>query len=63
MKRRKLLQHLIAQGCEVGGGKRHTRVRNPANGNKSFVPRHTEIKLGTARGICKALGVPPPPER
>ncbi len=63
MNRRKLLQHLIAQGCEVGKGKRHTRVRNPANGNWSMVPRHREIKLGTARGICKELGVPPPSGR
>lgn len=63
MNRPRLLQHLIAHGCEVGGGKRHTRVRNPANGQMTTVPRHTEIKLGTARGICKDLGVPSPPGR
>jgi hypothetical protein len=61
MKRQKLLQHLTAHGCELAGeGAEHTRVRNPANGRKSFVPRHLEIKTGTARGICKQLGVPPP---
>ena len=61
MKRKKLLQHLTAHGCEVAGeGAKHTRVRNPANGAKSFVPRHPEIKSGTAKGICKQLGVPVP---
>jgi hypothetical protein len=63
MKRRDLLQYLADQGCEVGGGKKHTRIRNPANGKKSFVPRNREIKTGTARGICEQLALPAPPGR
>lgn len=61
MKRRKLLQHLATHGCAVEEeGRAHTRVRNPANGNKSFVPRHREIKTNTAKEICKQLTIPPP---
>jgi predicted RNA binding protein YcfA (HicA-like mRNA interferase family) len=64
MTREKLLQHLRDHGCqEVKEGGRHTRVLNPANGRRSFVPRHREIKTGTAHAICKQLDIPPPPTR
>ena len=64
MKRQKLLKHIRAHGCVVAGeGRRHTRVENPANHKRSFVPRHIEIKAGTAAGICKELEIPPPPEK
>jgi mRNA interferase HicA len=64
MKRAKLLQHLCRHGCEVvGEGRRHTRVRNPANGNRSVVPRHSEIGPGLVREVCKQLEVPPPEEK
>ncbi len=63
MKRRALLKHLDRQGCViVREGRRHTIVKNPANGAESQVPRHREIKTGTAKGICKDLGVEPPRE-
>jgi mRNA interferase HicA len=63
MNRRYLLTHLIRDGCViVREGKKHTIVKNPANGAETQVPRHREIKTGTARGICKDLGVEPPSE-
>ncbi len=63
MKRRALLKHLNRHGCEiVREGRRHTIVRNPANGAESQVPRHREIKTTTARGICKDLDVEAPSE-
>ena len=62
MKRRVLLKHLGHHGCEiVREGRRHTIVKNPANGAESQVPRHREIKIATARGICKDLEIEPPP--
>ncbi len=64
MKRRSLLKHLAVHGCDVEGeGGKHTRIRNPANGKKSFVPRHREIKTGTVKEICKQLDIPPPGEK
>ena len=64
MKRRYLMKHLGRHGCVVAReGRRHTIVRNPANGTESQVPRHREIKTTTAIGICKELGVDPPAER
>jgi mRNA interferase HicA len=64
MKRLRLLRHLRENGCEVvkeGGG--HTWVRNEATGERSFVPRHREIKSRLVREICKQLGIPAPPEK
>lgn len=64
MKRQKLLDHLRQHGCQVvGEGARHTRVVNPANGRRSFVPRHREIGPGLIREICKQLAVPVPVEK
>ena len=63
MRRRALLKHLDRHGCTVvREGSRHTIVKNPANGAESQVPRHREIKTGTAKGICKDLGIEPPSE-
>lgn len=39
----------------LGGG--HTVWLNPANRKIASVPRHREIKEGTARGICKQLEI------
>ena len=60
MKRAKLEQHLREHGCHFNhhGGK-HDIWINPATGKDAPIPRHTEVKKWTARGICKALGVPP----
>lgn len=44
MKRRALLAHLRAHGCELRReGGEHSIWWNPANGRTSAVPRHTEI--------------------
>jgi mRNA interferase HicA len=63
VKRRALLRHLDRHGCViVREGRRHTIMQNPANGAESQIPRHREIKTGTAKGICKDLGVEAPQE-
>jgi hypothetical protein len=33
---------------------------NTDTGNRTTVPRHREIKIPTARGICRQLGIPEP---
>jgi predicted RNA binding protein YcfA (HicA-like mRNA interferase family) len=61
MERRHLMRHLRANGCRVlKEGGRHTRVVNETNGNRSVVPRHTEIPPSTVRDICRQLGIPLP---
>jgi predicted RNA binding protein YcfA (HicA-like mRNA interferase family) len=64
VKRKKFLQHLRQHGCEVvGEGGDHTRVSNPANGNRTSLPRHGEINPHLCRKICRQLDVPPPTEK
>jgi predicted RNA binding protein YcfA (HicA-like mRNA interferase family) len=64
LKRRDLERHLAAHGCRLEReGSRHAIWLNPATGERAVVPRHTEIKMPTGRGICRQLGVPPPPFR
>jgi mRNA interferase HicA len=60
VKRVKLEEHLRRHGCHFNhrGGK-HDIWINPASGRDAPIPRHIEIKKWAARGICKALGVPP----
>ncbi|MEM9253639.1 MAG: type II toxin-antitoxin system HicA family toxin [Planctomycetota bacterium] len=59
MKRRDLERHLKAHGCEFDHhGGRHDVWVNLANGRDAAVPRHNEIKPGTARAICRQLDVP-----
>lgn len=61
MKRRQLLDHLKAHGCEFfREGSRHSIYRNVSTGKRTSVPRHGEIDNVTARKICDQLGVPPP---
>lgn len=61
MKRRALLKHLKAHGCEFfREGTRHTMYVNRGKGRTSSIPRHTEITNNMARKISKDLGVPPP---
>lgn len=63
MKRRDLERHLRAQGARLDHeGAKHTWWRGPT-GALSTVPRHREIKTGTARAICRQLGIPPPDAR
>ena len=61
MKRRALLRYLAQHNCHIiaeGGG--HTAVMNFANQRKSYIPRHSEIKRGTVRAICRQLEIPAP---
>lgn len=61
MKRRALLDHLKAHGCEfLREGGRHTIYVNREAGRSGAVPRHSEITNSMARKICRDLGVPPP---
>lgn len=63
MKRRDLIRHLEAHGCELlREGGRHTLYANRAEQERktSAVPRHQEIKTNIARKICRDLGVPEP---
>lgn len=58
MKRRQLVKHPEARGCEsYGEGAKHSKYRNPATGKKTTAPRHTEIDNDLARDICKQLEV------
>jgi predicted RNA binding protein YcfA (HicA-like mRNA interferase family) len=61
MKRRDLLKHLHANGCELlREGGRHSVYWNPRNRKTSAVPRHNEIRNSLAKRICKDLEVPEP---
>jgi len=61
VKRRELIQHLTAHGCElVREGSDHSWWGNPANGRRSAVPKHTEINRFLARKICRDLGIAEP---
>jgi mRNA interferase HicA len=59
IKRRDLERHLRAHRCRLlRGGAKHA-VWGSGDGTRvSTVPRHTEIPRGTARAICRQLGVP-----
>lgn len=64
MKKRELERHLKANGCRlVRQATRHELWENSATGQRTTVPRHTEIKMPTTRGICRQLGVAPPAGR
>ncbi|MDP3723089.1 MAG: type II toxin-antitoxin system HicA family toxin [Candidatus Omnitrophota bacterium] len=61
MKRRELLRHLLAQGCQLfREGKRHSIYWNPSARKTSSVPRHSEIVDLLARKICRDLDIPEP---
>lgn len=61
MKRRALLRHLTAQGCQLlREGGRHSWWHHPDLGTRSAIPRHAEIHDLLARKICRDLGVGEP---
>lgn len=61
MKRRDLLAHLGAQGCQLlREGGRHSWWVHSVSGKRSAVPRHREINNHLARKICHDLGVSEP---
>jgi predicted RNA binding protein YcfA (HicA-like mRNA interferase family) len=56
-----LEQHLQKHGCHFDRhGASHDIWLNPSLLKETVVPRHREIPTGTARAICKQLGVPNP---
>ncbi|MGH2908944.1 MAG: type II toxin-antitoxin system HicA family toxin [Solirubrobacteraceae bacterium] len=62
MKRRDLEAHLRAHGCALlREGANHAIWSNPERDLRAPVPRHREIPTGTARAICRQLGMPQPP--
>jgi predicted RNA binding protein YcfA (HicA-like mRNA interferase family) len=61
MKRRDLIRHLEAHGCEfLREGGNHTVYVNRAARKTSTVPRHREINEFLARKICRDLQVSEP---
>ena len=61
MKRRDLVRHLEANGCELlREGARHSVYVNRPARKVSSVPRHRDIDDYLARKICRDLEVPPP---
>jgi mRNA interferase HicA len=59
VKRRDLLRHLEAHGCEfLREGGKHTLYINRTERRVSTIPRHREINEDLARKICKDLRVP-----
>jgi mRNA interferase HicA len=60
--RRALERHLKANGCFFHHhGGRHDIWVNSQTLAQAPVPRHSPIKRGTVRGICRLLGIPTPP--
>ena len=61
MKRRDVIHHLEAHGCEfLREGGNHTVYVNRAVQKTSTVPRHREVNEFLARKICRDLQVPEP---
>jgi hypothetical protein len=62
MNRRDLEKHLRSFGCLLHHhGGNHDIWLNPRNLRQAPVPRHRQIKRGTARGVCVILEIPKPP--
>jgi mRNA interferase HicA len=61
VKRRDLIRHLEAYGCEFlrEGGSHTVYVNRPAR-KSTTVPRHREIDEFLARKICRDLEIPEP---
>ena len=60
MKRRELIRHLQANGCELlREGGRHSVFVNRANRKVSTVPRHSKVKDFLALKICRDLDILP----
>ena len=61
MKRRDLIKHLEAHGCELlREGGNHSVYVNRRVRKTSTVPRHREVDEFLARKICRDLLVPEP---
>ena len=61
MKRRDLISHLEAHGCELlREGSNHSVYVNRNARKTSTVPRHREIDDHLSRKICRDLEIPNP---
>jgi mRNA interferase HicA len=61
MKRRDLIRHLEANGCELlREGGNHSVYVNRSAQKSTAIPRHREINDYLARKICRDLQVPEP---
>ena len=61
MKKRALIKHLRGNGCgRLRQGTRHEWWVNEVTGERTAVPRHTEIPDTLAKKICRDLGVAVP---
>jgi len=61
VKRRDLVRHLEAHGCQLlREGGRHSVYVNRRSRKTSTVPRHRELNEHLARKICRDLDVPLP---
>jgi predicted RNA binding protein YcfA (HicA-like mRNA interferase family) len=59
MKRRELIRHLEAHGCQrLREGSKHTVYVNRTAQTTTTVPRHSEINEFLARKICRDLQIP-----
>jgi predicted RNA binding protein YcfA (HicA-like mRNA interferase family) len=59
VKRRELIRHLEAHGCELlREGGNHSVYVNRAKGKVSTVPRHRDLNEFLARKICRDLEIP-----
>jgi len=64
MKRKELIQYLIAEGCILlREGQRHSVYMNKLKNRVSTVPRHAEINDFLARKICRDLEIPLPDQQ
>ena len=61
MKRRDLIRHLEAHGCEMlREGGNHMVYVNRARRKPTAVPRHREVNEFLAQKICQDLEIPEP---
>ena len=61
MKRRDLVRHIEAHGCELlREGTHHSVYVNRSARKTSTVPRHRDINEFLARKICRDLSIPEP---
>jgi mRNA interferase HicA len=61
LKRRELERHLRDCGCQpLREGATHAIWTSPTRDLRAPLPRHREIPIGTARAICRQLGIAPP---
>jgi len=61
LKRRDLVRHIEAHGCELlREGANHSVYVNRSARKTSTVPRHRDINEFLARKICRDLSIPEP---